>query len=85
MMQAAGFGRILTTWACNDGIVQTKEDFWDVQVTFSSMARKRLATASADAVAGIRREFDAGCVPAQAAGGRLRYPTGALIVTGRKE
>jgi hypothetical protein len=41
------------------------------RLTFSSMARKRLATVSADAVAGIRHEFDAGCVRAQGEGGRL--------------
>ena len=85
MMQAAGFGGIHTTWAGNDGLVHTREDFWEVQITFSSLARKRLAAASPDAVARIRREFDAGCARAQEKGGRLRYPTGALIVTGRKE
>lgn len=84
MMETAGFGGIQTTWAGNEGIVRGKEDFWDVQITFSSLARKRLATAPVDAIARIRREFDAGCLRAQDAGGRLRYPTGALIVTGRK-
>jgi ubiquinone/menaquinone biosynthesis C-methylase UbiE len=84
MMQAAGFERIQSTWAGHDGIVDSREDFWGVQVTFSSVARKRLAAASADAIARLRRDFDAGCACAQEAGGRLRYPTGALIVTGRR-
>ena len=82
MMRSAGFGGINTTWAGHDRIVDSKDDFWDVQVTFSSIARKRLATASADAVARLRREFDASCTRAKKAGGCLRYPTGALIVTG---
>jgi hypothetical protein len=55
-----------------------------VQVTFSSLARKRLPGAAAEAVARLRREFDAGCDRAQASGGRLRYPTGALIVMAGK-
>ena len=80
MMQAAGFQDIRTTWEGHDGIVGSKEEFWDVQVTFSSLARKRLATAPAAAIEGLRREFDEGCVRALDAGGRLRYPTGALVV-----
>jgi hypothetical protein len=82
MMRAAGFRKIQVTWAGHDGIVESKNDFWDVQITFSSIARKRLAAASEDAIGRLRHEFDAGCTRAQEAGGLLRYPTGALIVTG---
>ena len=84
MVADAGFRDVRSDWAGNDGIVPSKEDFWDVQVTFSTLARKRLPTAPADAVARLRREFDAGCERAQASGGKLRYPTGALIVVARK-
>lgn len=83
MMAGAGFDDVRTTWAGNDGVVETKEEFWDVQATFSSLARKRLAGAPAEALERIRREFDAGCDRARASGARLRYPMGALIVTGK--
>ena len=82
MMQEAGFRDVRTTWTGQDGIVESKEDFWEVQVTFSSLARKRLATAPAAAIERLQQEFDAGCIRTLAAGGRLRYPTGALVVTG---
>jgi ubiquinone/menaquinone biosynthesis C-methylase UbiE len=82
MMRAAGFADVRANWAGHDGIVESMQDFWDVQVTFSSIARKRLAGASAEALARLRREFDAGCDRALRTGGRMRYPTGALIVTG---
>ncbi len=82
MMRAAGFRNIHTTWAGDDRIVESIDEFWDVQITFSSIGRKRLATASKEAVGRLRREFDTGCTRTQAAGGRLRCPTGALIVTG---
>lgn len=80
----AGFRDVRSDWAGNEGVVDSAREFWDVQVTFSSIARKRLPTAPAEAVARLRRAFDAGCERAQAAGGRLRYPTGALIVAATK-
>ncbi len=82
MMQDAGFRNIRTAWAGNDGIIASMDEFWEVQVTFSSLARKRIAAASTQAVEALRREFAAGCERTLAAGGRLRYPTGALIVAG---
>lgn len=82
MVRDAGFTDVRVTWAGHDGVLATNEEFWEVQVTFSSLARKRLAHASPAALDALRREFDAGCDRARAAGARLRYPTGALIVTG---
>lgn len=84
LVAAAGFRGVRSDWAGNEGVVESRQDFWDVQVTFSSLARKRLPGAPAEAVERLRREFDAGCDRALAAGGRLRYPTGALIVTAAK-
>ena len=84
LVAGAGFRDVQNDWAGNDGVLDSRQDFWDVQVTFSSLARKRLPTASPEALERLRREFDAGCDRAQASGGRLRYPTGALIVMARK-
>ena len=84
MLVAAGFGDVRATWAGSEGVVDSVDEFWELQATFSSLARKRLESASPDALARLRAEFDAGCAGAKAAGGRLRYPTGALIVSGTK-
>lgn len=84
LMRRAGFTRIRVQWTGHEGVVDSVDAFWELQATFSSLARKRLESAPADAVAELRRAFEAKCAAARAAGGRLRYPTGALIFTGIK-
>ena len=71
-----------TEWHRCSHQLSSAEEFWELQATFSSMARKRLALASADEVRHIRALFLASCQRVLFAGGRLVYHNGALFVVG---
>jgi ubiquinone/menaquinone biosynthesis C-methylase UbiE len=83
MVAAAGFSPVRSDWIGERTVLQTADEFWELQMTFSSLARKRVAEAPPEAVADLRKEFDTACLDVLAAGGRLVYPTGALLVSGR--
>jgi ubiquinone/menaquinone biosynthesis C-methylase UbiE len=82
MVRAAGFKNVSTDWVGQRTIVDSSDDFWDLQLTFSSLARKRIPAADVEAVSALRAEFDHECSRVLKAGGSLVYPTGALIVRG---
>jgi len=84
LIRSAGFHVIRTEWMGHESAMENAEEFWDVQRTFSSIARKRLATASAEMLEAIRREFSDACAEVQARGGRLVYPFGAFFVIARR-
>ena len=83
MVRAAGFADVRNDWVGQRLELESAEEFWDLQITFSSLARKRVAAAAEDAAAGLRAEFDRLCREVLAAGGSLVYPTGALLVSAR--
>ena len=62
-------------------IIESPEEFWDLQATFSSKARKRLSRASEADSAALRAGFLAACRDVQGRGGELIYRVGASIVT----
>lgn len=80
LVQACGFVVTGTHWEGHEATLQTPEEFWDVQRTFSSFARGRLATAQPRQVEELRREFLERSVAVVAAGGRLVYPYGATFL-----
>lgn len=84
MIQAAGFQDVRAEWQGQQTIVDTPEEFWELQTTFSSLSRKRLAAASPEVVARLRQDFIASCRNVLSRGGELVYPTGALLVSGRR-
>ena len=84
LLRDAGFVDIRTDWLGHRVDFADSEEFWDVQRTFSSVARKRLGDASAQSVAAIRHEFDDACAAVQRRGGTLAYPVGACYVTARR-
>ena len=84
MVREAGFVKVRTEWNARTEIVNSAEEFWNLQVTFSSRARKRLAGASPDAVEEIREKFFERCRRVQSRGGRLAYPYAAYLVWARK-
>jgi SAM-dependent methyltransferase len=84
LVQSAGFERILTSWTGHETEIETADEFWDLQVTFSTPARSWLLGAAPDAVAALRDRFRRECARVQARGGRLLYPQGALIVSARR-
>lgn len=80
MLRAAGFESITTRWVGQESVIDTPETFWELQVTFSSVARKRIAGGDPGQVAALKREFLEQCRAHQRRGGRLVYATGATIV-----
>ena len=62
--------------------IASVSDFWELQSTFSSRARKRLGNASEDDVKRVRAKFEQECERVLERGGSLVYRVGAAIVTG---
>jgi ubiquinone/menaquinone biosynthesis C-methylase UbiE len=84
LMREAGFRNLRTSWMGHQVSFEDPQEFWELQVTFSSLARKRLARVPAESVAALRREFLEACAKVQARGGKLAYPSGAFYVKGEK-
>ena len=79
----AGFAHVETSWQGRDLPVAGPGEFWDLQRTFSSRARRRLAEAPPDVVDSLRREMVAASEAVLARGGDLVYPQGVLLVAAR--
>lgn len=84
LFRSTGFEKINWTWQGLQPELKTPEEFWELQTTFSSMARKRLAEASEEKISAIRNEFMETCRKTQQNGGKLIYPYGAFYVSGIK-
>lgn len=84
LVRRAGFKGIRWEWTGQQIIVPTAEEFWEIQVTFSSLTRKRLSHASPDSAKDLREKFMTICQEVQARGGQLVYPTGAFVVCGKR-
>jgi hypothetical protein len=80
-MTAAGFADVRASWQGRDTAIATAGEFWDVQRTFSSRARRRLSEAPASVVEGLRREMEVRSAAVLARGGRLAYPQGVLFLS----
>lgn len=81
LVRSAGFSGVRSGWAGQQASFADGEEFWELQRTLSSLARKRLAGASAEAVAAVKSEFLERCRRARANGGVLVYRSGALFVS----
>lgn len=84
LVRDAGFTEVKTSWRGQYSIIESAEDFWLLQMTFSSLARKRIAAADTEVVSQLRAEFDRRCEQVLRKNGRLVYQTGAAIVSGKK-
>lgn len=80
LVASAGFHRLQTHWRGHEAEFRSPEEFWDLQSTFSSIARKRLADAAPDKVQVLREEFLTRCREVRARGGRLVYSYAAILV-----
>ena len=83
-MRRAGFTGIRTHWEGHEATIADPEEFWMIQRTFSSIARKRLEERSPEEVAALRSEFLDRCRTTQARGGRLVYPFAAFYVSAER-
>lgn len=84
LLRGAGFVGVEQHWTGADFTVPTVAEFWQLQTTLSTPARKRMALADGAALAALKAAFWADCTAVLDRGGRLTYSVGAAIVTGRK-
>jgi ubiquinone/menaquinone biosynthesis C-methylase UbiE len=63
LLMQAGFAGVETSWDARLGVLDEVEDFWDLQATFSSFARDRIAAAAEHVPnESVRRRADC-CTP----------------------
>ncbi len=84
LIKQAGFKVIQTDWHGHDEIIETPEEFWEIQRIFSSISRKRLNTATATEIENLQKLFIEKCRQVQSKGGRLIYPFGAFFVIAQR-
>lgn len=84
LVQQAGFKNIRTGWKGQYSIVDSPEDFWLLQMTYSSIARKRVQQADESTIEQLKAEFYQRCEQVLKKNGRLVYQSGAAIVAGVK-
>ena len=84
LVREAGFENLRRHWEGQQGRLKTAADFWDIQRTFSSIARKRLNSAPPERAAEVRATFDERCQTVLSRGGRLTYPFAAFFVAARR-
>lgn len=82
MMRKVGLVSVTSHWFGAAASIETAEDFWSLQSTLSTYARKRLATASASEVEELRVAYLAYCRFRMRKGSRLVFRSGALITRG---
>jgi ubiquinone/menaquinone biosynthesis C-methylase UbiE len=83
-VRRAGFHVDHVGWLGSRAVLETAEEFWELQATFSSMARARLRNATPRVVTELKNRFIETCREVQARGGNLVYPTGALFIAARR-
>jgi SAM-dependent methyltransferase len=84
LVREAGFVRVRTAWEGREAALDSPEEFFELQSTFSTRARKRLAAAPPDAARGVREELLAGASRVLSRGGRLAYRHAALFVVAER-
>ena len=84
LVRAAGFMDVRTFWEGHATVLDSPDEFWDIQRTYSTLVRERLARASADEVRSLRDLVLKAGRRVQSRGGRLIYRHAALFVTARR-
>lgn len=84
LVRGAGFEKVRTFWEGRETVLDSPEEFWDIQRTYSTVVRERLAHASADEVRALRDETNATAARVKAAGGRVIYRHAALFVAAHR-
>jgi ubiquinone/menaquinone biosynthesis C-methylase UbiE len=82
LMNSSGFTGIDVQWFGQSAQIASNEDFWRLQVTLSSRARKRYADSSVEKRTALRNAFDAQCKAHTQRGGLMIYRSGALVTRG---
>jgi SAM-dependent methyltransferase len=83
LLRQVGFHRVQQCW---QGHCETlsPDEFWDLQVTYTSEARIRLQQAAPAELAGLKEDFIERCQRVQANRGKLIYPHAAMFYVGTR-
>ena len=81
LVSAAGFRDLRVGWLEQRVVLDGAEAFWEIQSTWSTIARKRLTDAPDAAVRALRAEFNDACAAVLRRGGQLTYPLAAFYVS----
>jgi SAM-dependent methyltransferase len=84
LLEGAGFVGLRRSWDGQEAVIRSAEEFWEVQHTFSSAARRRLTQLAPEELAPLRRAFFERCEAVLSSGGRLVYPYGAAFFVGSR-
>jgi len=83
-MRKAGYVDLKRHWFGQAARIESIDDFWALQVTLSTRARKALADLPRATAELLRQEFDTRCRQHLRRGGSLVYRSGALVVSARR-
>lgn len=84
LVREAGFTDIRTNWEGHKTELKSTRDFWELQRTFSSIARKRINKATPGQLEKLKAEFDSTCDRVGAKGGHFVYRSAAFFVSARR-
>jgi ubiquinone/menaquinone biosynthesis C-methylase UbiE len=84
LIRQAQFTNVCCHWRGAEARFETPEEFWEVQRTFSSIARKRLLRTSSEKIDNLRQEYLEDCRKVQSRGGTFVYPFGALFAVAQR-
>jgi ubiquinone/menaquinone biosynthesis C-methylase UbiE len=84
LLRDTGFENFRQHWEGHQATMKTAEDFWNIQRTFSTIARKRLNRGTSDQIVKIRARFEQTCQKVLSRGGQLTYPFAAFFVAASK-
>jgi len=84
LVRDAGFTHLRCHWEHRADRIESPEEFWDLQRTYSSISRKRLSGSPRQKVEALRKKFFEQCGDVKARGGRLVYHRAAFYVIARR-
>lgn len=84
LTRQAGFTAIKTGWMRKRFVVESADSFWDLEIVFSSRARKQIAKLTSQDAAQLRAEFVKKAGLVQERGGSLVYDVAATWVLATK-
>ncbi|MEO8484237.1 MAG: methyltransferase domain-containing protein [Acidobacteriota bacterium] len=83
LVRDAGFIGLRPDWSAHQIAFDDIDQFWELQRTYSSIARKRLNLATPAQEAEVRRRFTSECRAVLGRGGRLVYHYAAFLIAAR--
>lgn len=83
-LRGVGYTNVWSRWVGQTSLIASSDDFWGLQLTLSTLARKTWPTMTERQRAALRQEFDEVCRAHLRRGGTLMYRSGALIAVGTR-